>query len=84
MHIALAGSCSGPEGRFRAKRSADSALSRTPFVRYENRRAVAAANSLGRMGNPDDVDRVALFLASDPARYVSGRTRNVDGGEVLG
>ena len=90
MHIALAGSCSGPEGRFRAKRSTDSILSRTPIVRHENleigekRRDVAAARPLGRKGNPDDVDRVALFLASDPARCVTGQTRNVDGGEVLG
>lgn len=35
------------------------------------------------MGNPDDVARVALFLASDLARYVTGQTVNVDGGNVL-
>ena len=37
---------------------------------------------LGRMGKPDDVAEVALFLASDRARYVTGSTYYVDGGMV--
>ena len=37
-----------------------------------------------RMGDPDDVARVARFLASDPARCVTGQTVTVDGGNVLG
>ena len=59
------------------------------FARHENleigekKREVAAANPMGRMGNPDDVARVALFLASDLSRYVTGQTVNVDGGNVL-
>ena len=49
----------------------------------EKKREVAAANPMGRMGDPDDIARVALFLASDLARYVTGQTINVDGGNVL-
>jgi glucose 1-dehydrogenase len=37
---------------------------------------------LGEMGEPDDVAEVALFLASDRARYVTGSTYYVDGGMV--
>lgn len=36
--------------------------------------------ALGRLGAPDDIAGVALFLASDLSRYVSGMTINVDGG----
>ncbi|MEL9941100.1 MAG: SDR family oxidoreductase [Ignisphaera sp.] len=35
---------------------------------------------LGRMGEPDEVARVALFLASDLASYVHGAAIPVDGG----
>lgn len=36
---------------------------------------------LGRMGAPDDILDVALFLLSDSARYITGATIVVDGGE---
>ena len=39
------------------------------------------ANPMLRMGDPeDDIAPVALFLASDDARYVTGNTLFVDGG----
>jgi glucose 1-dehydrogenase len=37
----------------------------------------------GRIGDPDDVAKVALFLASDMADYVVGATLFVDGGMTL-
>ena len=37
---------------------------------------------LGQMGTPADVAEVALFLASDRSRYVTGSTYYVDGGYV--
>jgi glucose 1-dehydrogenase len=37
---------------------------------------------LGRAGQPEEVAQVALFLASDAARYVTGSTYFVDGGLV--
>jgi NAD(P)-dependent dehydrogenase (short-subunit alcohol dehydrogenase family) len=38
---------------------------------------------LGRMGTPDDIASVAVFLASDAARYVTGVTIPVDGGLLV-
>jgi NAD(P)-dependent dehydrogenase (short-subunit alcohol dehydrogenase family) len=34
----------------------------------------------GRLGNPEEVAQVALFLASDEASHVTGQTLAVDGG----
>jgi len=40
--------------------------------------------ALGRLGEPDDVARVALFLASDLSRHVTGQVIRVDGGQLIG
>ncbi len=59
------------------------------FAKYENRplgekkTVVGTEVPLGRMGKPDDVAPLAVFLASDQARYITGQTYNVDGGNVL-
>ena len=37
----------------------------------------------GRLGTPEEVADVALFLASDMARWITGQTLVVDGGQVL-
>src|SRR5215813_7422993 len=39
---------------------------------------------LGRFGEPEDVARAALFLASDDASYITGHTLAVDGGYLAG
>jgi NAD(P)-dependent dehydrogenase (short-subunit alcohol dehydrogenase family) len=39
---------------------------------------------MGRFGEPEEVARVALFLASDDATYVTGHTLAVDGGYLAG
>ena len=38
----------------------------------------------GRMGTPEEIADVALFLASPYARWVTGQTVAVDGGQLLG
>ena len=37
----------------------------------------------GRFGSPEDIAKVALFLASDLASWVTGQTIVVDGGQSL-
>ncbi len=37
-----------------------------------------------RLGTPEDVARVVLFLASDEASYVTGSEYVVDGGHLAG
>ncbi len=37
----------------------------------------------GRLGMPDDVVGIVLFLCSDGARYLTGQAINVDGGKVM-
>lgn len=48
----------------------------------EARRRVMSRTPLGRAGEPDEVARVALFLASDDASYVTGQTVYCDGGRL--
>ena len=38
----------------------------------------------GRMGTPDEIAEVALFLASPHARWMTGQVLTVDGGQLLG
>ncbi len=45
--------------------------------------AFAATIPMQRMGNPDDIARAALFLASDLASYITGEQLVVDGGKLL-
>jgi len=44
---------------------------------------MARAVPLGRMAQPDDIASVAVFLASDEARYVTGQTVHVNGGSYM-
>ncbi len=39
--------------------------------------------AMGRIGTPEDVAKVILFLASDLSAYVTGQTIGVDGGMVV-
>ena len=39
---------------------------------------------MGRVGEPEDIADVILFLASDAARYLTGQTVVVDGGLLVG
>ena len=45
-------------------------------------KAMAATIPMGRLGDPEEFANVAVFLASEAARYVTGTTIQVDGGAV--
>jgi NAD(P)-dependent dehydrogenase (short-subunit alcohol dehydrogenase family)/ribosome-associated toxin RatA of RatAB toxin-antitoxin module len=49
-------------------------------ITAEKRAQYERLTSLGRLGQPDEVADVALFLASAMSRYVTGETIHVDGG----
>jgi len=48
----------------------------------EAERKILSRTPLGRMGDPDEVANVAVFLASDEASYVTGQTIYPDGGRL--
>ena len=44
---------------------------------------IVAALAIKRMGTPDDLVGMCLFLLSDEARWITGQVVNVDGGQVF-
>jgi 3-oxoacyl-[acyl-carrier protein] reductase len=50
------------------------------FAESEFRKQIEANTPLGRIGQPDDVAKVAVFLASDDSGWVTGETLLVSGG----
>lgn len=46
--------------------------------------ALSTANVMRRIGHPDEVANVMLFLASDESSFITGHTIVVDGGTLLG
>ena len=48
----------------------------------EAERKILSRTPMGRMGDPDEVAQVAVFLASDAASYVTGQTIYPDGGRL--
>ena len=52
------------------------------FTLSQHRDAIASANPLGRIGEPDDMVGVTQFLCSRAGAYVNGEVIAVDGGMV--
>jgi len=54
-------------------------VSKMPKEKVES---IIKSSSLGRIGKPEEVARVVLFLASEQSDYVTGQTIIVDGGII--
>lgn len=59
----------------------DTPLLRNAFSSEKEIEEYAKLNPMKRIGRPEDVANVAVFLASDEASYVTGGLYSVDGGE---
>ncbi|HZZ08409.1 MAG TPA: SDR family NAD(P)-dependent oxidoreductase [Candidatus Binataceae bacterium] len=56
----------------------------TPEKRARAQQMFAAMHLLGRTGGPDEIARVALFLCSQDASFITGQAVVVDGGYTTG
>jgi len=68
------GSIEFPGGSWERRRTDDPALYNSTLAQIP----------FGRMGTPEEVAEVVLFLASPRARWVTGQSVVVDGGQLLG
>ena len=57
-------------------------LLRTVMDDEAARRRILSRTPLGRCGEPEEVARIALFLASDDASYITGQIIYADGGRL--
>ena len=50
-------------------------------INLESAKAMGAVLPMGRLGTPEDIARVALFLASDRSSWVTGERISASGGQ---
>ena len=63
----------------------ETAMSRTAMNSDPERRDRAMRRTpMGKFGQPSDIGHAAVFLASDGARYITGASLPVDGGNSIG
>lgn len=55
----------------------------TPILHGRDPKIYEDRIPLGRVGTPEDVAKVALFMVSDDSAYLTGEVINVDGGAAL-
>ncbi len=59
------------------------ATSMTDVLSEEVKAELISRTSIPRLGNPEDIASLAVFLASDQAAYITGQVISVDGGMAL-
>lgn len=52
----------------------------TKYVTNEIKQEIMESSALGRLGTPEDVASVVLFLASEKSEFITGQVIGVDGG----
>jgi acetoacetyl-CoA reductase len=52
-------------------------------VREDIMKAILAAIPVGRLGKPEDIARMVVFLAGDEADFITGATFSLNGGQYL-
>ncbi|MFD2720382.1 SDR family NAD(P)-dependent oxidoreductase [Hymenobacter monticola] len=63
----------------------ETAMSRTAMNSDPDRRDRAMRRTpMGKFGQPNDIGHAAVFLSSDAARYITGASLPVDGGNSIG
>lgn len=55
----------------------------TKYVTNEIKQEIMESSALGRLGTPEDVASVVLFLASEKSKFITGQVIGVDGGWLL-
>lgn len=60
----------------------DTPMLRRAFPTEEERQAFGQTLPIGRLGHPDEIAAVVVFLASDDASFVNGAIIAVDGGQT--
>ena len=55
----------------------------TSFLDENTKKDLIQTIPLKRLGNPEDVSKLVLFLASDEASYITGQTISIDGGLLM-
>lgn len=55
----------------------------TDAITEQQKESILATIPFGRIGEPDDIAKAALFLASSLSDYITGQVLTVDGGKVM-
>jgi len=55
----------------------------TSFLDENTKKDLIKTIPLKRLGNPEDVSKLVLFLASEEAAYITGQTISIDGGLLM-